>query len=101
MRPRMYGSRLRKWWRTSTWPSPSGATGVSTSLKFSALGSPWGREARRVWRLRVDIRVSDSLLKRRAKGASGNLVTALQGAEKLEGAGRVRAQLGGFVVDAA
>ncbi len=23
MRPRMYGSRLRKWWRTSTWPSCS------------------------------------------------------------------------------
>src|SRR6516225_1541554 len=55
MRPRMYGSRLRKWWRTSTWPSASGATGVSTSLKFSATGSPAGREARRIWRLMVDM----------------------------------------------
>src|SRR4051812_11037500 len=96
MRPRMYGSRLRKWWRTSTWPSASGATGVSTSLKFSAPGSPCGREARRIWRLRMDMRVSVSV-----GCVSGNLVAALERAQELERAGGVRAELAVPIVHAA
>src|SRR5690242_19562602 len=51
MRPRMYGSRLRKWWRTSTWPSPGVPTGFSSSRKLSAVASPLGRETRWICRL--------------------------------------------------
>src|SRR6478752_1948472 len=49
MRPRMYGSRLRKWCLTSTWPSPGVPTGCSTRRKLSVLASPLGRETRWIW----------------------------------------------------
>src|SRR5437868_13919168 len=53
MRPRMYGSSDRKWFRTSTWPSASAGTSVSTRRKLSAVASPCGRDARTICLLMV------------------------------------------------
>src|SRR5690349_4690353 len=50
MRPRMYGSRLRKWCRTSTWPSCSGGVSDATRRKLVVLASPCGRLSSRIWR---------------------------------------------------
>ena len=36
--------------RSNIWPGPGSGTSVSTSLKLSGVGSPRGREARRIWR---------------------------------------------------
>jgi hypothetical protein len=53
MRPRMYGSTDMYRLRTSTWPSASSGSSTVASWKFSAVGQPCGREARRISRVEV------------------------------------------------
>src|SRR5256885_8133927 len=47
MRPRMYGSTEMNRLRTSACRSPGGGTSTSTTAKFSGVGHPFGRDARR------------------------------------------------------
>src|SRR3954471_5534093 len=97
MRPRMYGSRLMKWWRTSTWPSCSGGVSLVTSLKLEAVASPCGRLSRRIWRffgMACLLSVGrDDVELLRALGPDR------QARHVLEGAGGMRAGAAGFIVD--
>src|SRR3990167_1513843 len=105
MRPRMYGSRLRKWWRTSTWPSTRAGVSVVTSLKLSTVASPWGRLSSRICWLAGMLCLRWFEGNRRSVGLDG--VQGLRGLahrqarHELEGAGGVGAELAAGVEDAA
>src|SRR5438105_3999265 len=97
MRPRMYGSRLRKWWRTSTCSSCNGGVSPVASLKLLATASPCGRLSRTIC-LFCGMAASCSI-----GGNDVERVHALraggQALHVLEGAGRMRARLALGVVD--
>src|SRR3990167_11343658 len=103
MRPRMYGSRLRKWWRTSTWLSASAGVSVVTSLKLATVASPCGRLSRTIcWLVGMGcLLCGKNSVGRNAVERPGAARADGQARHELEGAGGMGTELARGVEDAA